>query len=63
MPPEHAEEATGPGPFFVLWEVQRWESVPPVDPLLLRRLTNNLFSVLAEWNLSPVEQAIIRGTL
>lgn len=63
VPPEYAEKASGPGPFFVLWEVPRWEAVPPADPLLLRRLTNNLFRIVAEWHLSPVEQAIIRGTL
>jgi len=46
--------------YFVLWEVKDWKAVPK-DPILLKRLTNNLFAVLAVWNLTPLEQAIIKG--
>ena len=46
--------------YFVLWEVKRWDNIP-TDPILLKRLTNNLFVVLAIWDLTPIEQAVVRG--
>lgn len=48
--------------YFVLWEVSSWEPMPVYkDPFLLKRINANAFVVLAEWDLTPVEQAIIRG--
>jgi len=48
---------------FILWEVESWEEeeILPIDPLLLKRLTKNLFVIIAEWDLSPLEQAIMKG--
>lgn len=48
--------------YYILWEVEKWDEVPR-DPILLKRLTPNLFGVLATWNLSELERAIIRGRL
>lgn len=48
------------GKYYILWEVENWEEVPK-DPILLRRITRNLFAVLASWDLTPLEQAILRG--
>jgi hypothetical protein len=47
--------------YHVLWEVEEWKPVPPQDPILLKRLTSNLFGVLATWELTALEKAIIRG--
>jgi hypothetical protein len=44
----------------ILWEVEKWEQIP-ADPLLLKKLTDNLFVVLGQWDLTPLEQALIRG--
>lgn len=49
--------------YHVLWEVEEWKQVPPKDPILLKRLTPNLFGVLATWDLTPLERAIIRGRI
>lgn len=52
--------------FHILWEVEpnAWKTMrPPRDPILLRRLTPNLFGVLATWDLTPLERAVIRGRL
>jgi len=49
--------------FHILWEVEEWKPVPPRDPILLKRLTPNLFGVLATWNLTKLERAIIRGRI
>jgi hypothetical protein len=45
--------------YHILWEAE-WEK-PPVDPLLLRHLRGPFFVVLAAWNLTPLEQAVMRG--
>jgi hypothetical protein len=47
--------------YHILWEVEEWKPVPPQDPILLKRLTANLFGVLATWELTVLEKAIIRG--
>jgi len=47
--------------YHVMWEVEEWKPVPPQDPILLKRLTSNLFGVLATWELTALEKAIIRG--
>lgn len=47
--------------YHILWEVEKWKPEPPKDPILLKQLTTNLFGVLATWNLTPLERAIIRG--
>ncbi len=54
--------------YYILWEVEKWHEkttipVPPVDPFLLKRLSRNLFAVLAEWDLTELERAVIRGAL
>ena len=48
--------------YHILWEVEDWKLVPK-DPMLLKRITPNMFIVLATWNLSKLEQAVIRGRL
>ncbi len=48
--------------YHILWETKEWESIPEAkDPFLLKRLSNNLFVVLAEWDVTKLEQSIIRG--
>jgi hypothetical protein len=31
------------------------------DPILLQRLSKNLFVVIAAWNTTPLERSILRG--
>lgn len=50
----------------VLWEVEQWASsvigaTPDRDPLLIRRIGDGLYVVLGEWELTPLEQAIMAG--
>lgn len=47
---------------YILWEPKTWELAPPArDPFLLRRLSENIFVVLAMWDVTPLEQSVIRG--
>ena len=52
--------------YHVLFEVEKWTSYTvqprvPRDPILVRRLTSNLFGVLATWELTELETKIIEG--
>ncbi len=47
--------------YYVLWEVEQWKPVPPRDPFLLRRITNNMFVVVAGWQLTELERSVMRG--
>jgi len=49
--------------FHILWEVEEWKPIPPKDPILLKQLTPNLFGVLATWDLTKLERAVIRGRI
>lgn len=47
--------------YFTMWEVDHWDLEPPADPLLLQRISTNLFVVLASWDTTPLERSILRG--
>jgi len=48
--------------YYILWEVKEWEEIPPAkDPLLLKRISENLFVILGAWDVTPLEQSIMRG--
>ena len=48
--------------YYILWEVERWEELPQKkDPLLLKRITENLFVILSAWEVTELEQSIISG--
>ena len=48
--------------YYILFEVSEWNEVPvAADPYLLKRINSNAFVVLAEWDITPIEQAILRG--
>jgi len=45
--------------YHILWEAT-WEDVP-ADPALLQHLGGDLWAVLAVWDLTPLERAVLRG--
>ena len=50
--------------WFVLWEVEQWADRPhgshvDPDPLLLKHLGGDLYAVLAQWDLTEIERAIL----
>lgn len=58
IPPKYRPGPTALKNYFILWEAD-WKMVPK-DPALLKHLAGNLYSVVAEWDLTPVEQAVLR---
>lgn len=48
--------------YWILWEAEWRRDEAPVDPLLLRHLNGSLYVVMAAWDLTPVERAVLRGS-
>lgn len=47
--------------YYILWDVKDWEVVPK-DPMILKRVRNlNLFIVLATWDMTKLERALVNG--
>jgi hypothetical protein len=59
IPPRHRPRRTRLHNFHVLWEVEKWDPTPPRDPALLRHIRGNLWSVLATWDLTELERAVL----
>jgi hypothetical protein len=54
-----------PRDWHILWEVDHWSDQPLVaepsrDPLLLKHIGGDLWAVLAQWELTDLEMAILR---
>lgn len=54
-----------PKEYYILWEADEWSiskpARPPGDPILGKLLTPNIFGIIATWNLTKLEQIILRG--
>lgn len=70
MVPPHAIEAIGGRSnlkdHLILWEVEAWadqpiRAVPDRDPYLLRPIHGDLCAVVAEWDLTDLERAVMAG--
>lgn len=61
VPPQFRPKGALSG-YRVLFEAV-WQRRPPVDPLLLKHLEGPFYVVLAAWDLSPLEQAVLRAKL
>lgn len=48
--------------YHMLWDVEgAWENEPPVDPFLIKRISGDLFAVLAVWDLTELERGVLKG--
>lgn len=62
IPVEHRPKR-GLANYHVLFEAV-WEKAPPVDPMLLRRIgKSDLWVVLAQWDLTEVERAVLKSRM
>lgn len=50
--------------YHILWEVEDWEVIPK-DPILLKQIrgSKHLFAVMAVWDLTDLERAVLRGAV
>lgn len=58
IPPQYRPNVKDLSPYFLLWEAE-WEDVPS-DPFLLKHLAGPFYVILSAWDLSPLEQAVLR---
>jgi len=49
--------------YHIIWEVEKWKRVPPRDPILVKLINGNVALVLAHWDLTELERAVIQGRL
>jgi hypothetical protein len=57
--PVHLRPRRGLANYHILWEAE-WEPIPPRDPYLLRRIGKaDLWLVVAHWDLTEVERAVL----
>lgn len=50
--------------YHVLFEAEKWTlHHPPKDPILMKKVTANLFVVVGTWNLTKLERAVMRGRI
>lgn len=67
VPPDALEAAGNPSlrKCYTLWEVEQWQEktrvLPDRDPFLMQHLGGPLYVVLAEWNLTDLERAVMTG--
>lgn len=57
VPPQF-RPATSLDNFHILWEAE-WTKIPPTDPALLRHIGGDLYAVLAIWDLTELERAVL----
>lgn len=57
--PLHLRPKRGLANYHILWEAE-WKSIPPCDPLLLRRIgEGDAWLLVAAWDLTDVEKAVL----
>lgn len=63
IPPRHRPRRRRLRGFHILWEVEEWTPMPPVDPALIRHIRGDLWSVVATWNLTELERAVLSARI
>ena len=59
IPPRHRPRRHRIRGFHILFEVEAWRPVPSRDPALLRHIRGDLWAVVATWDLTPLEMAVL----
>lgn len=59
IPPQHRPATAELGKYHILWEAE-WQDIPK-DPYLLRKIGKDAWVVLAAWDLTAVELAVLRA--
>jgi hypothetical protein len=66
IPPEHrpryGKRAGNLDYYHILWEAE-WKPEPPGDPVLLRHVAGTLYAVIAQWDLTALEKAVMRSQM
>jgi len=58
--PAHLRPAGDLSGYHILWEA-KWVHEAPPDPLLLKHVSGHIYTVLAQWDLTPIEKMVLEG--
>jgi hypothetical protein len=58
--PAHLRPAGDLSEFHILFEAE-WDKHAPPDPLLLKHVGGQMYTVLAQWDLTDIEKAVLEG--
>jgi hypothetical protein len=58
VPPQHRPDDLKN--YFILWEAV-WDHTAPVDPFLLRKVNDNFYVVVAQWDLTELERTLLEA--
>jgi hypothetical protein len=61
IPPQYRPAAADLWKYHIIWEAE-WHGVP-IDPILVKRIGGYLFTVLAEWDLTALERAMLKDLM
>jgi hypothetical protein len=59
VPPRYRPRRPRLANCHILWEVEGWTPEPAKDPALLRHIRGDLWAVLAVWDLTELERAVL----
>jgi hypothetical protein len=59
VPPRHRPKRPRLANLHVLWEVETWSPAPSRDPALIKHIRGDLWAVLATWDLTDLELAVL----
>jgi len=60
VPPQFVPK-TPMADLYILWEVEQWKMIAPIDPWLLKRITDSHFILLNGWNLTELERSVMNA--
>lgn len=58
--PSHLVPAGRLSNYHILWEAE-WTPIAPKDPILVQHIDGDCYAVLAQWDLTEVERAVLSG--
>lgn len=48
--------------YFILWEAE-WQRIAPVDPILLSRVNDHMYAIVAQWDLTDLERRVLENRI
>lgn len=62
IPPHLRPDDASLKDYWILWEAE-WQSQAPGDPILLSRVNTHTYAIVAQWDLTPLEQRVLENRL
>ena|ERR1700722_18308507 len=60
--PPHLRPKDALEEYYILWEAE-WSAAAPEDPLLLKHVAGYIYTIVAQWDLTPIERSVLEGRI